>query len=429
MVTDSAGAVVQGAEITVRNLGSNAVRTTTSSGTGAYSVPSLVPGAYEITVSFKTFHAPDVKLSVAQVLPLDVELEPGAVSEEVQVRADQIPDVDLETSQVSNLVEARKIRDLPLITRDPYQLVLLAPRTSQTDSSHGGFSVNGARDRNNNFLLDGVDNNDTAVPGAATGGVLAANPDSTEEFRVITDNFNAEFGRNNGAIIDVVTKSGTNSFHGGVYEFGRWNGFGGARDYFNPVSQGPMNPYVRNQFGGSIGGPIIKNKTFFFFNQEIDRFRTTLTNTATVPTAAFKTGLFTYVDPQGNQHPLDLTDADTQGNNPAALPLDPTMQKVFSLYPDPTVSNGDGFSGLLFFPSPSATNTYDSTLKLDHHITDRQTVSLRYGYDHTFDPDPFHSEILPGGVGAAPEKSIGEGLSAQLTSSLTNTLVNNFQFG
>jgi hypothetical protein len=430
-VTDSAGAVVQGAEVTVRNLGSNAVRTATSSGTGAYSIPSLVPGAYEITVkmaSFKTFHAADVKLSVAQVLPLDVELEPGAVSEEVQVRADQIPDVDLETAQVSNLVEARKIKDLPLITRDPYQLVLLAPGTSQTDSSHGGFSVNGARDRNNNFLLDGVDNNDTSVPGGASG-VLAANPDSTEEFRVITDNFNAEFGRNNGAIIDVVTKSGTNSFHGGVYEFGRWNGFGGARDYFNPASQGPMNPYVRNQFGGSIGGPIIKDKTFFFFNQEIDRFRTTLTNTATVPTAAFKTGLFTYVDPQGTPHQLDLTDADSQGNNPAALPLDPTMQKVLSLYPNPTVSNGDGFSGLLFFPSPSATNSYASTLKVDHHITDRETVSLRYGYDHNFDPDPFHSEILPGGVGAAPEKSINQGLSAQLTSTLSNTVVNNFQFG
>ena len=137
--------------------------------------------------------------------------------------------------------------------------------------------------------------------------MLAANPDSTEEFRVITDNFNAEFGRNNGAIIDVVTKSGTNSFHGGVYEFGRWNGFGGARDYFNPASQGPMNPYVRNQFGGSIGGPIIKDKTFFFFNEEIDRFRTTLTNTATVPTAAFKTGLFTYTRADGSQAPVDLT--------------------------------------------------------------------------------------------------------------------------
>jgi carboxypeptidase family protein len=430
-VTDSAGAVVQGAEITVKNLGSNAVRTATSSGNGAYSIPSLVPGTYDITVkmaSFKTFHASDVQLSVAQVLPLDVELQPGAVTEEVQVRADQIPDVDLETSQVSNLVDEAKIKDLPLITRDPYQLILLSPGTSQTDSRTGGFSVNGARDRNNNFLLDGVDNNDTSVPGIA-GGVLSANPDSTEEFRVITDNFNAEFGRNNGAIIDVVTKSGTNLFHGGVYEFGRWNGFGGARDYFNRSSQGPMNPYVRNQFGGSIGGPIRKDKTFFFFNQEVDRYRTTLTNIATVPTAAFKTGIFTYVDSQGNQHQLDLTAANSQGNNQAGLPLDPTMQKVFSLYPNPTISNGDGFSGTLLFPSSSATNAYNSTAKIDHHFTDREVFSVRFGYDYFIDPDPRHAAILPNGVGATKQKNINQGLSAQLTSTLSSSLLNNFQFG
>src|SRR6185312_9116049 len=170
-------------------------------------------------------------------------------TEEVQVLGNELPPVDLDTAQLSNLVDSREIQDLPLITRDPYSLVLLSPGTSQTDSNHGGFTVNGARDRNNNFLLDGVDNNDTSVPGGPDG-VLAANPDSTQEFRVITDNFNAEFGRNTGAIIDVITKSGTNTFHGGAYEFGRWNGFGGARDWFNPgtgPNGGPMNPYVRNQ--------------------------------------------------------------------------------------------------------------------------------------------------------------------------------------
>ena len=126
--------------------------------------------------------------------------------------------MDQETAQVSNLVDERQMESLPLITRNPYQLVLLSPGTSQTDSWTGGISVNGARDRNNNFMLDGVDNNDTSVPGGM-GGVLSANPESTEEFRVITDNFNAEFGRNTGAIIDVVTKSGTNSLHGDALLF------------------------------------------------------------------------------------------------------------------------------------------------------------------------------------------------------------------
>ncbi len=235
-VTDSVGAVVQGAEVTVKNLGSNAVR---ASSPAAAPAPTafrrFAPGQYDVTVkmaSFKTFHVTDVDITVGQTLGLNVQLEPGAVSEEVQVRADQIPDVDLETSQVSNLVDERAIKDLPLITRNPYELVLLSPGTSQTNSGLGGVSVNGSRERNNNFLLDGVDNNDTSVPGGL-GGVLSATPDSTQEFRVITNNFAAEYGRNTGAIIDVVTKSGTNSFHGNAYEFGRWNAFGGARDWFN----------------------------------------------------------------------------------------------------------------------------------------------------------------------------------------------------
>jgi hypothetical protein len=430
-VTDSTGAIVGGAEVTVRNLETNLLRTTLTRSSGHYSVTELPVGTYEITVkeaNFKTFRATGIALTVAQTLTLNAALQVGSVNEAVEVTAGGAADVDLETAQVSNLVDQKQMQNLPLITRDPYSLVLLSPGTSQTDSAHGGFSINGGRDRNNNFLLDGVDNNDTSVPGIPDG-VLAANPDSTEEFRVITDNFNAEFGRNTGAIIDVVTKSGTNQFRGGVYEFGRWNSFGGARDWFNPASQGPMNPYVRNQFGGSIGGPIIKDKTFFFFNQEIDRFRTTLTEQATVPTPEFKTGIFTYTDPQGSQHPVDLTAADTQGDNPFGLPLDPTMQKVFSLYPNPTTPSGDGFTGTLLFPSRSATNASNSTFKLDHRLTARHSFSARFGYDHFSDPDSTHAAILPGGIGAVGTKAINEGLSAQLTSTLSNRLLNNFQFG
>ena len=380
--------------------------------------------------SFKTFHASDVQLTVAQVLSVNVQLEPGAVTEEVQVRADQIPDVDLETSQVSNLVDERAIKDLPLITRNPYELVLLSPGTSQTNSRLGGYTVNGARERNNNFLLDGVDNNDTSVPGIA-GGVLGADPESTQEFRVITNNFNAEFGRNTGAIIDVVTKSGTNEFHGNAYEFGRWNAFGGARDWFNRASEGPQDPYVRNQFGFSIGGPIRKNKTFFFFNDEMDRFVTTLTGTAVVPTQAFKTGVFnfTYIDPStlgSTTVPVDLSPSSS--NNVYGLPIDPTVQKILALYPDAPQS-ADGVSGVIHYPSSSRTSSYQTVAKIDHHFTDRETLSLRYGYDHATDPNPFHDDILPGNVGATSTKSITQGLSASLVSSINSNLLNSFNFG
>ncbi len=452
-VTDASFAVVQGAEITVRNLATNESHKTVSSNSGSYTVTNLQVGSYQITVKkqgFKTYDVPSIELTVAQTLTVDPRLFAGAASEEVTVRADRAADVDLETSQITNLVDQRQMESLPLITRNPYQLVLLSPGTSQTDSGNGGISVNGARDRNNNFLLDGVDNNDTSVPGGM-GGVLSANPESTEEFRVITDNFNAEYGRNTGAIIDVVTKSGTNSLHGNLYYFGRWNGFGGARDWFNPaegINAGPMNPYIRHQFGFSIGGPIIKNKTFFFFNDEMDRFLTTLTNTAQVPTQGYLNGMFnyTYTDNNFATHTIPIDLVDTPGNGPAGggnnpsenlqfgsyvgppLPFDPTMQKVFAYYPIAAAS-ANGISGTIFFPSTSKTSTYNPVIKLDHHFTDRESLSLRYAYNHFYDPNGFHSDFLPGGIGAIATKDIDEGVAAQLTSTLSNNLVNSLQFG
>ncbi len=454
-VADETGAVVPGADVTVRNTATNQSHKTISGASGTYTVTDLPVGPYEVTVKkegFKLFRLPSIDLTVAQSLTVDAKLAAGAATEEVTVRADAEQEIDLETSQISNLVDERQMESLPLITRNPYQLVLLSPGTSQTDSGNGGISVNGARDRNNNFLLDGVDNNDTSVPGGM-GGVLSANPESTEEFRVITDNFAAEYGRNTGAIIDVVTKSGTNAFHGNVYYFGRWNGFGGARDYFNPgtgPNAGPMNPYIRHQYGFSIGGPIIKNKTFFFFNDEMDRFLTTLTNSASIPTQGFLDGSFqyTYLDTNFVQHsvPIDLVDTPGtgpggSGNNPslnlpngsyagAPVPADPTMQKVFANYPiAPATSSFNGISGTIFFPSRSDSSSYAPVFKLDHRFTDRESLSLRYGYNHFYDPNGFHADFLPGDIGAIATKDIDEGLAVQLTSTLSNHLVNNLQFG
>ena len=205
-VSDSAGAVIPGAAITIRNLQSSASRSVTSNAVGAYSIPDLSVGTYDITVAktgFKTFQVSGARLSVAQSLTIAASIEPGAVNQEIEVRGDQLPAIDRDTAQVSNLVDGTEIRDLPLITRNPYDLILLSPGTFEINAL-GGITVNGSRERNNNFLLDGVDNNDTSVPGRI-GGVLNANPDSAEEFRVITNNFNAEFGRNTGAIVDVVT--------------------------------------------------------------------------------------------------------------------------------------------------------------------------------------------------------------------------------
>lgn len=226
--------------------------------------------------------------------------------------------------------------------------------------------MNGSRDRNNNFLLDGVDNNDTSVPGGGTG-ILGANPDSTQEFRVITNNFIAEYGRNTGAIINVITRGGSNQFHGDAYWFGRYNALG-ARDFFNPAPA-PQNPYVRNDFGFSIGGPIIKNRTFFFINNEYQRFRTTLTDSRTVPTAAFKSGVFTVPTATGTQT-VNLTAG--AADNQTGLGPDPEIQRLLNLLPNP--NGGDvipGVTGILNFASPDALNDYNWTAKIDHKLTEK----------------------------------------------------------
>src|SRR5271156_407924 len=324
---DSSDAAVAGATVTATNAATGVIRTTVTSGTGAYTIPSLPPAVYTISFSkdgFKTAKFEGLSLTVDQTLTLDCKFEVGALSATVEVNSSSVANVDTETATLSNVVEHTQIIELPLILRDPYQLVLLSPGVTQSDGQ-GGVSVNGGRERNNNFLLDGSDNNDADVPGGL-GGLTSQNPDSTEEFRVLTNNFAPEYGRNNGAIIDVITRSGTNDFHGNAFYFGRWDALG-ARDYFNhqvDPNTGlvePKNPYVRNLYGGSIGGPIKKDRTFFFLNYQGDRFITNLTNTSTVPTTAFKSGIFTYSNASGSA-PINVT-VPGAGQNATGVGLDP----------------------------------------------------------------------------------------------------------
>jgi hypothetical protein len=431
-VTDSSGAVVSEANVTAANKATGLSRVAQTGGAGNYTISNLPVGNYILTfekTGFQTRKIDNVNVTVAQVVPLNAVFEVGSVQETVTVSGEQAVPIETESSQISNLVDERRIKDLPLLTRNPYDLLLLSPGTVTTNAL-GGYTVNGSRERNNNFLLDGVDNNDTSVPGGTGSIVLSSDPESTQEFRVITNAFNAEFGRNTGAIVDVVTKSGTNDYHADAYWFGRYNGFGGARDWFNPAPQ-DQNPYVRNQFGYSVGGPIRKNKTFFFFNQEFQRFRTSLTNTATVPTAAFKSGAFTWntIDANGNpiSVPVDLSQGSSQ--NVYNIPLDPTAQKIFALYPNPTQLNPDGISGQVFFPSRDAQDSYQTVLKIDHRFTDRENLSLRYGYDHFSDPNAGHFDILPNALGGVGQKAISQALAANLVSTISPNLLNSFNFG
>ena len=425
-VTDPSGAAVADADVTATNLGTGAVRSGTSNATGFYTIPSLAPGDYLVNVRKEGFRTTEFKrlpLSVAQALVLNVGLPLGTVQQSVEVSDDSVAPIDTETSQLSTLVSAKTITDLPLLTRNPYELVLLSPGATQPNNGNNGFSVNGSRDRNNNFLLDGVDNNDTSVPGGGTG-ILGANPDSTQEFRVITNNFNAEYGRNTGAIIDVITRGGSNQFHGDGYWFGRYNALG-ARDFFNS-DPAPQDPYVRNDFGFSVGGPIIKDRTFFFINGEYQRFRTTLTESRTVPTAAFKSGVFTVPTATGTQT-IDLTAG--AADNQTGLGPDPEIQRLLNLLPNPNA--GDvipGVSGTLNFASPDSLNAYTWTGKIDHKLTEKEQLSLRYAYGRSVESNQGHSELAPG-LDLLSTPSYQQGVFAGLTSTFRNNLINEFKFG
>jgi hypothetical protein len=319
----------------------------------------------------------------------------GAANTSVEVQAINTAPVETDNFQLSTVIDSKQMNDLPLILRDPYQLVLLSPGAVTATNNLGGFSINGQRDRNNNFLLDGVDNNDTSVPGIP-GGISSANPDSTQEFRVISNNFDAEFGRNTGAIIDVITRGGTNQFHGDLYEFGRYNALG-ARDYFNKKEDGKQDPYVRNDFGASVGGPIWKDHTFFFLNGEVQRFRTTRTAVATVPTAAYKSGNFTYIDPSdGSKTPVNLSSGAANPANQTGLGPDPVVGKIFAALPAGQADNGDGVTSTYFFPSGDALNAYQLTGRLDHQLTSKHQLTVRYNYGHSKESDPYHDEVIPG---------------------------------
>jgi hypothetical protein len=427
-VTDSTGALVQNATVTVRNTATDASRDVVTGTAGVYNITQLPAGPYEVTIDksgFRTVKYQAIDLTVDQALTLNAKLEVGTNKEQVTVEGAVVP-VDTTDAQLSNVVEHEQITELPLILRDPYQLVLLSPGVTQSDGM-GGISTNGGRERNNNFLLDGADNNDTEVPGGL-GGITSQNPDSTEEFRIITNNFAPEYGRNNGAVIDVITRSGTNSLHGDAFYFGRWDALG-ARGYFNHIDPStglvePKNPYIRNLYGASLGGPIVKDKTFFFVNYQGDRFITNTTNASTVPTTQFTSGVFTYTNPNtGASQALDIS-TPTSSNNGTGLPLDPVMQRILALYPAPSAPNGDGVTGTLFFPSESREKDEDAVLKIDQKISKSNNFSARYIYNWFHDPNPFHSDFLPGGLGAIYSFQRTQGLALSLTSNPSATLVN-----
>jgi hypothetical protein len=280
--TDPSGAVLPGATVTVKNVGTGLERTTQTSADGSYSLPELPIGTYTVTVTltgFQTFQATGVEVDVSGERRIDAHMKPGQVSTKVEVSADQLPMVETTTNTLGGVLTAQTVADLPVNGRDYTKLIYLNPgvagspdQISDSPGSYGEFSMNGARGRSNNYLLDGTDmndgyRNDPAINQAGVFGTPSAilPIDAVAEVNVIS-NFLPEYGRNAGAVVNIVTKSGSNQLHGTVGEYFR-NDALDARNYFNTAAE-PKALFHNNQYGASLGGPIRKDKTFFFADYE-----------------------------------------------------------------------------------------------------------------------------------------------------------------
>jgi outer membrane receptor protein involved in Fe transport len=378
-VTDAQGAVVAGAKVTVKNVGTGLERTTETSADGSYALPELPIGTYTVTITqagFRTSVTTGVTVDVASERRVDAAMKPGDVSTRVEVAGDLLPQVETTTNDLGGVITQEIVKDLPVNGRDYTKLIYLNPgvagspdEISDSPGSFGEFSMNGARGRSNNYLLDGTDmndgfRNDPAINEAGVFGTPATilPLDAVAEVHVIS-NFQPEYGRNAGGVVNIVTKSGTNKLHGSAAEYFR-NDALDARNYFNIAGQ-PKAPFHNNQYGASLGGPIVKDKTFFFFDYEGQREPVGVVTIASVPD--------TGSGPNGQLAPADSTN--------------PVIQKLLARnpWPAPNLPNAPGEASVV---SPSYNDLTSLIAKIDHSFNPNNLLTGRYFFGDSIQSFP-----------------------------------------
>jgi hypothetical protein len=379
-VTDTSGGVVPKTRVTVTNIATNAAREAVTNDDGDFTVALLPPGHYRVALEKEGFRRtvlPDVGLDVEQTARVDFTLQIGILTEEVKV-SDTPPIIQTDTSTLGQVIDGRLVHELPLNERNFLSFALLAPGSqlpvegSQNSTQGGAVSVNGAREQSNNFLLEGVDNNDPYI----NQYVALPSIDAIQEFKVQSSDYAAEFGRSGGAQVNVILKSGSNQFHGGLFEFLRNRNLD-AKNFFDqpncapasvPGTCGPIPELDRNQFGATFGGPIRKDKTFFFVSYESLRLRQATTREATVP----------------SQTQLSEIQGVLSG---VGIPLNSAGQAILNLYPAANVG-ADLASSNTFVSAPVIRNTENLGLvKVDHHAGPNETLSAHWAI---FDEDRFN---------------------------------------
>ncbi|HLL14529.1 MAG TPA: TonB-dependent receptor [Pyrinomonadaceae bacterium] len=411
-VVDPSGAVVPDATVTLTKEGTQVSFTTQTTSTGNYVFDSVQIGTYTVSVEkegFKKFVSTTNPVNINQPATVDVTLEIGGVADVVQVVGTAELVQTNSSGNFGNTVEQRTLESLPIVGvrgRNPLALINLQPGVVSGANTGGGVHVHGARDRAFNFTLDGIDINESSA-GGSNFTPLRPNPDSISEFQVVTSNFTAELGRSSGAQVTLVTRSGTNDFHGNLFEFYQTPRFI-ANEYNNNLNGTQRGQFVQHIFGGSLGGPIIRNKTHFFTNLQLLRTSQSIARTRTVLTPTARQGIFRYVA-NGRNNPAGVTNAavDAAGNplfpncpatilsttpaciatysvvanDPTGLGLDPAVQGLIGLtaLPNNFAAGGDGlnFAGFTFL-APQNERQYDLSFKIDHAFNERNTMYVRY---------------------------------------------------
>jgi hypothetical protein len=387
-VKDTQGAVVPGATVTATNLGTQYFRTTVTDGAGEYALRLLPVGNYMLVVTlagFKSFTQTGILLEVGRNARVDATIELGTLDESVTVVADA-PLVETSSAALSRTVGQNEVLNLPLVNRDLYTLLSLTGGVTSNDNSNslGGpeqlTTINGsgrAQMGAVNFQLDGGNN----TAGLRGTGNPAPNPEAVQEFRVLTNGYSAEYGRYSAGVVDVVTKSGTNVFHGAGFEFFRNEKLNAPR-WAPPGTPSTKDPLRRNQFGGALGGPVAKDRSFFFVSYSALRQQETYyRNTAVVPTALERTGDFS----QSARRPNDpLTGRPFPGGIIPAPRFDPAAKTIQERYV-PLANLPNSFFEV---SHPEPLHTDEATLKLDHQISRAQTLALSYFYQTGTDTQP-----------------------------------------
>jgi len=436
-VSDSSGAVIANVHISIKNEGTGEVRTVTVDSAGFYSAPNLLPGQYDVTVTapgFATTVQNGVTLTVGAQQLLNVKMLVGQVTQTIEVQ-DLPPSIDLATSTIGGVVGQEEVAQLPLNGRDWTSLATLQPgvdsvgsvqaNTGGPDRARRGYGVqmtiSGTRPTQNNYRIDGISVNDytNGGPGSVEGSTLGV--DAVQEFSVLTSNYSAEYGRTAGGVVNALTKPGTNAFHGDVYEFMRNSAFD-ARNYFDQPGSTPL--FHRNQFGGAIGGPIVKDKTFFFADYEGLRESNGITTQVTVPSLAARQGILCSKPQDGTCTPHQVTGA---ANPDPATGIDKAVLPYLGLWGPENPNLGyfnNGDAGTYSFVGGHVTSENFGVGRLDHRFSDKDSFFGSYQYDLATltQPDP-NNDVLVG-------NTTGRGYVALEETHIVNSqIINAARFG